>query len=401
MSVGKGGARHTPKPHIDPGLLLKEISKHSGLIQDLGSYEKISRSQACDPKGLWVCLPLLKGLVELSPICEIRGACLRQAMFQVLLGEPSLNSTKWNGSVWVGLKVERITILLSHMRRLLGQNEMQACASKLTGAEFLQLQEVVKMIQQKQQVAADPTLAEKEKGNPTLVEREKADPALAEREASHTPLPERPEDARKLKKEVSEATVDSEGFPLALQTPDKSQSPLVKGDGVDKGGNDATLQQPPSFKRRRKGSLATQPAATEEGKQRLKDALGIGKAKKAKTKARNHKASSSTKPLVKGKGSRKKKPLVKGAKPLVKGAAVRKPWAKLYVTQTAKPPWRAYITGTTDPKGKPKLVVETTKRNHPKYKEILQNIKQQLQEEHLTKEEALELRASLYKTHPC
>ena len=153
--------------------------------------EKISRSQACDPKGLWVCLPLLKGLVELSPICEIHGACLRQAMFQVLLGEPSLNSTKWNGSVWVGLKVERITILLSHMRRLLGQNEMQACASKLTGAEFLQLQEVVKMIQQKKQVAADPTLAEREKGNPTLVEREKADPALAEREASHTPLPER------------------------------------------------------------------------------------------------------------------------------------------------------------------------------------------------------------------
>ena len=230
---------------------------------------------------------------------------------------------------------------------------------------------------------------------------EKADPTLAEREASHTPLPERPEDARKLKKEVSEATVDSEGFPLALQTPDKSQSPLVKGDGVDKGENDATLLQPPSFKRRRKGSLATQPAATEDGKQRLKDALGIGKAKKAKTKARNHKASSSTKPLVKGKGSRKKKPLVKGAKPLVKGAAVRKPWAKLYVTQTAKPPWRAYITGTTDPKGKPKLVVETTERNHPKYKEILQNIKQQLQEEHLTKEEAVELRASLYKTHPC
>ena len=178
MSVGKGGARHTPKPHIDPGLLLKEISKHSGLIQDLGSYEKISRSQACDPKGLWVCLPLLKGLVELSPICEIHGACLRQAMFQVLLGEPSLNSTKWNGSVWVGLKVERITILLSHMRRLLGQNEMQACASKLTGAEFLQLQEVVKMIQQKQQVAADPTLAEKEKGSPTLVEREKQTPPL-------------------------------------------------------------------------------------------------------------------------------------------------------------------------------------------------------------------------------
>ena len=54
-----------------------------------------------------VCLPLLKGLVELSPICEIHGACLRQAMFQVLLGEPSLNNTKWNGSVWVGLKVER------------------------------------------------------------------------------------------------------------------------------------------------------------------------------------------------------------------------------------------------------------------------------------------------------
>ena len=40
-------------------------------------------------------------------------------------------------------------------------------------------------------------------------------------------------------------------------------------------------------------------------------------------------------------------------------------------------PWRAYITGTTEPNGKKhlNLIVETTKHKHPKYKEILQKIK--------------------------
>ena len=56
-------------------------------------------------------------------------------------------------------------------------------------------------------------------------------------------------------------------------------------------------------------------------------------------------------------------------------------------------PWRAYITGTTEPNGKKhlNLSVETTKHKHPKYKEILQKIKERLEEDHITKEELEQL----------
>ena len=43
----------------------------------------------------------------------------------------------------------RISVVLFHMRRLKRSDDMKACASRLTGAEFLQLQEVVDMIAKK------------------------------------------------------------------------------------------------------------------------------------------------------------------------------------------------------------------------------------------------------------
>jgi tyrosine-protein phosphatase YwqE len=42
--------------------------------------------------------------------------------------------------------------------------------------------------------------------------------------------------------------------------------------------------------------------------------------------------------------------------------------------------------------------VETTHRNHPKYLEILEHIKEKLEKDHLTKVEAVELRQQCYDT---
>ena len=147
---GKGGARHTPKPQLDAGVLQTMFGKHQDLIKDLGKYERISKNQASDPKGLLHCLPLIKGLIKLEPTCEIHGSSLGQGLFQLLVAEPALNDTPWNGSVWLGMKVERVTSLLYHMRRLKGsQSEMATCAAKVTGGEYMQLQEVVKLIKKK------------------------------------------------------------------------------------------------------------------------------------------------------------------------------------------------------------------------------------------------------------
>lgn len=40
---GKGGARHTPKPQLDAGVLQTMFGKHQDVIKDLGKYERISK----------------------------------------------------------------------------------------------------------------------------------------------------------------------------------------------------------------------------------------------------------------------------------------------------------------------------------------------------------------------
>ena len=93
------------------------FSAHSSLLAKLGIYENVSKNQSCSPKGILYVLPLLKWLVELELTCEIHGSSLRQAIMQVVMQEPALNTSIYNGSVWVGSGVGRITTLLFHLRR--------------------------------------------------------------------------------------------------------------------------------------------------------------------------------------------------------------------------------------------------------------------------------------------
>ena len=64
---GKGGARHFTKPHIDVGILKRELDKHKLLIQNLGAYESVSRNQAANPKGLIGVIDLVAALLVLKP----------------------------------------------------------------------------------------------------------------------------------------------------------------------------------------------------------------------------------------------------------------------------------------------------------------------------------------------
>lgn len=146
---GKRGARHTPKPQVDTALLVKCFLAHSSLLAKLGIYENVSKNQSCSPKSIPQVLPLLKWLVDLEPACEIHGSCLRQAIMQVLMQEPALNTTIYNGSVWVGSRVDRITRLLFHLRRLKGSDDLRQCAAKLTSVEFLDLQSVLGKVMKK------------------------------------------------------------------------------------------------------------------------------------------------------------------------------------------------------------------------------------------------------------
>ena len=242
--ISKGGHRHTIKPRLDEGVLMKAIRRHSSLLANLGIYESISKTQSCNPKGLYKLLPLIKDLLDLEPTGEIHTQSLRNAIFQMLMQDPSLNDSKWNGQVWVGLKVESVGVILYHMRRLMG-SDLKICAAKLTGSEYQELQEVVQIMSPKE----------------TPV------PAALDKRAAEEEGPKE----RKLKKEISDVSVDSRGFPKCFGTPDRlltkepspERSPLAS----------------PSFLRRRPGQLVAKPRSSEQ-QIALRAELGLGTKKK-------------------------------------------------------------------------------------------------------------------------
>ena len=111
--------------------------------------------------------------MQLEATGEIHGQNLRQAIFQLLMEDPSLNDSKWAGGTWVSLRVERLNVVL--MRRLRLSGDLRACASKLTTVEFLEVQEVVELMVKKpdlEEVSALP-LVQRE-GPPSLVEKGRA-----------------------------------------------------------------------------------------------------------------------------------------------------------------------------------------------------------------------------------
>ena len=210
LVAGKGGARHFSKPRVDADILFKILSNHSDLLSDLGPYENVSRTQACNPSGLLHVLGLVRALVQAEKSCEIHQSNLRAALTRAYQQDPALNKTKFNGGVWVGMKVERLGVILFHMRRLKNaEADLRTCAARLTSAELIQLQDVLGLIDKKS--ACPPAL-------------DTADKTLAERDAQ----------AKRLKKEVSDVSVDAEGFPTCWLTP-KEKKPSRRAAPCQKG----------------------------------------------------------------------------------------------------------------------------------------------------------------------
>ena len=299
MATGKGGARHLPKPFIDAGIVYDALSKHKELISNFGRYDTVSKNQGIDAAGLIQVLPLVQSLVKVESTCEIHTQPLRQALLKMVMDDPSVNKSKFQGAIWCNLRQERLTCIMTHFRRLKKDEELRKCASRLTAAEYLQLQNVVDKIT--------------EKPNNLVV----AEPALP---------------VRSLKKEISDVSLDSEGYPKDLKTPDKSTLPkgeelgsptLAKG----KVSSSSTLAKGMATRRRllrrKMGSrVLSRSGGLDAG---LEHAFGLNK----KCKKRKHSkalAKGSAEALTKGSAEAltkgKAKALAKGkAKALAKGKA--------------------------------------------------------------------------------
>ena len=208
---GWGGKRHTAKPICDAGLVLKALKLHDQMVADLGPYEAISASSGVDPVGLMKNLPLISALVDVEKSCEIHSQPLRAALQQLLLSDTSLNQSKFNGQVWISLRIERLTALLNHFRALCRDAKVyQSAALKLKSADMIQLKAVMDVVELRP-LAGEPL----GKGSPEQDPLEKGSPEQAPLEKgtddTGSKLPST--SSRSLKPTLSEVSIDSSGYP--------------------------------------------------------------------------------------------------------------------------------------------------------------------------------------------
>lgn len=360
-SMPRGGANHKPKPWVDVGLLYQCLEKHKDLLANLGAYEHIGRSNAPDAKGLFDTLPLWKALVRLEPTCTVHAQPLRQSLLSLLAADPELNKSSHSGNVWSNLKMQRLTVLLTHVRNLArNKRSLGPVAGKLTKVQYVDLLSglnLVEVEEQPEELGKAPSLG-KDK------DPEEASPEKGE---------------RKLKISTSDASMDSTGLPLMFQSPkkvDAGKKPLEKGKAASSSSGVKALQRPGS---------------------RLHEAMGYG-LEKPKGKKKAQKSGMKKPSSCLGKGKPAAKAWFGKARVFADPTAERKPWKRLRRVMAEKGNVRAYIQGQYED-GPLHLVVEVTEKRCPHYLKIIDNILASLETDHLTKAEALEMRDKLLKQY--
>ena len=108
------------------------------------AYETISRSQAVSGEGLAANFNMLQKLLELSPQAELPARKTKTCIEKVLAQSPGLNATVFNNSVYAGLRLERLVVMLYHLRRLQRDPQaLMACSNKTSGSSVMKVQELL------------------------------------------------------------------------------------------------------------------------------------------------------------------------------------------------------------------------------------------------------------------
>ena len=126
-----------------PLQVLGKLEKHTELLAEMGAYDVVGSNAALDFKAPLRLKPMWVSLLKAESSGQIAPKPLRQALGALLAERPHLNSTVGGtGSMWVSLKLERLNVLLTHLRRC-GREEksMALAASKLTKPEYRSLRE--------------------------------------------------------------------------------------------------------------------------------------------------------------------------------------------------------------------------------------------------------------------
>ena len=279
--MGRGGPRHSAKPYVDPGVLLKCLEKHTELLAEMGAYDVLGSNAALDFKALLRLKPLWTSLLKAESSGQIAPKPLRQALGALLAERPHLNSTvAGTGSMWVSLKLERLNVLLTHLRRC-GREErcMVLAASKLTKPDYRSLREGLERLD----VSTQPT-PEAEHALPLENGEVEAPQSPKKRlwaKTDGSPKKRRslefgksPEDlgkglgGRALKQEDSNVTLDSTGLPQVFGQ--NATSPAASG---ARGSQEAGRSEPEVLEKHQSQGLEKLHSLKRPGS-RLREASG-------------------------------------------------------------------------------------------------------------------------------
>ena len=218
VPMGKGGKLHFSKPMIDGGLLFKAFLNGTEFLKNLSEYETLSRTSGPSYEGLVKNGPLLLELLVLEPSAELRPAPMKAALLRLLGTDSSLNGTVFNGRVWINLRQERLCTLLCHVRKAArDSNTLQLAALKLDGSDMVTLKKILGLVN----LSLEKGHTEVSRPAAPTAPNVLAVPTPAESVASHGQQTVAYSDGgtkthnnkRSLKNNVSEISVDSDGFP--------------------------------------------------------------------------------------------------------------------------------------------------------------------------------------------
>ncbi len=143
---------------VDQLELNKVILEHSvGCLKTMGGYECVSMPQAVKGDALAALSPMLMGLLDVAPSGEINNTQLKAAVMAAVCAKPELNNTNQKNDIWCGLRVDRIVIVLNHLRRLLDETKFQQMASGTQGSNVVLIRQLLKKLEVPPPVLPMPT----------------------------------------------------------------------------------------------------------------------------------------------------------------------------------------------------------------------------------------------------
>ena len=249
VEMGKGGVRRKsiPEASFDQIYQVLDLQIHQMGIKKgvfFGIYSCLSKTNAADGRGLASNQEMLTNLLRIAPACELPVSLLSKVFKQLLLRWPGLNNGPYPDDLFAGQKADQITTMLFHLRRIVNDNKKeQELRNKSSEEDFESVAKMIALISRTPILPSDVgTDSQSQVAGSTVAypeDTQQAEDVFAEEESQQVDGGSQCSKVRKLKVEVSEVSVDDEGYPKMLDNPIQCTSSVkdVAIDGAPAGGN--------------------------------------------------------------------------------------------------------------------------------------------------------------------